>query len=126
MTRNARITTLVPAAAHTPAQVFNVVTTALDWLEKHPKRWTRGMYARTKQDNQTTPDHPDAFCFCALGRIAKEADIFPWQLPEYLGPIGVDASTVVGLNDTAHINKMSLAAVREYFTRKYKEAMPLT
>lgn len=107
---------------YTPDQVFNLVTSALDWLDAHPKQWTRGAYARSRSTSRVDPGSEDAHCFCSLGRIAKEADIYPWELETFLAPIGVHLKQVVILNDAAHMNKMTLDTVREYFTRQYKKA----
>lgn len=110
--------TKVPAAAHTPEQILDVVMVAINWLEHNPERWTRGIYARNKNTGHVDPHSPEAHCFCTLGRIALEADIFVHQLGRYLAPIGVDQLRVIELNDRQNPDPDK---IRAYFKKQYEQ-----
>lgn len=38
-------------------------------------RWTKGVVARKENGKAVLPNHPEAYSFCALGVIAKVADV---------------------------------------------------
>lgn len=107
-----------------PERVLEVVMTAIDWLEANPDRWTRGIYARRADTSHVEPHSPEAHCFCTLGRIALEADVFVHQLGVFLIPLDIDQSVVVELNDVDHPDPNE---IREYFNSQYakmKERQP--
>jgi len=56
----------------THAQAAGILHRAADWLEANPDRHTTGALARTKEGQLCDPTGPDAYCFCAVGRIQYE------------------------------------------------------
>lgn len=66
---------------HTPKEtILNIVETtrrAVAWLQKNPDRHITGDLALTKKGTRTIPTRSSAYCFCFLGRVAKEAGLDP-------------------------------------------------
>lgn len=59
----------------TRQQAETITRRALDWLEANPDKHIRGEPAQNKYGMGCDPLAPSATCFCAIGRIAKEADL---------------------------------------------------
>jgi hypothetical protein len=50
-----------------------ILSRAADFFEKHPTRWTKGVYARDKKGRATELHSHTAHCFCLVGRLEKES-----------------------------------------------------
>jgi hypothetical protein len=57
--------------------IVEVTRRAVAWLQKNPDRHHKGDFALTKNGNRTLPTRTTAYCFCFLGRVAKEAGLDP-------------------------------------------------
>jgi hypothetical protein len=53
---------------------------AADWLEANPDKHMAAFYAANAAGDYVGPNHPDAECFCAIGRIAKECGEAPTSM----------------------------------------------
>ena len=47
---------------------------AAHWFAANPEDWTQGQYARNAAGDFINQYSPDAVCFCAIGRMSREAD----------------------------------------------------
>lgn len=47
---------------------------AADWLEANPDKHIIGNMAHDEQHNEVPANSPQAMCWCAVGRLAKELD----------------------------------------------------
>ncbi|MGN6819447.1 MAG: hypothetical protein ACTHJR_12325 [Sphingomonas sp.] len=68
----------------TNAEAKAAALRAADWLEANPDRHVRGLLAATQKGYEVKPLDREAECFCALGRLAKEADIDAGGSDSYL------------------------------------------
>lgn len=103
---------------HTPAETFEVSMRALDWLEAHPDRHVKRRYATDIVGRSCNPESPRAFCFCALGRITREAGIPNRDhVGVYLKEIDVEAVDISAMND----HGIPIPQIRDYITRQYTE-----
>lgn len=86
-------------------EVKGAVRRAADWLEANPENHVVGNLAVNASGRPTAPNGPGATCFCALGRIAREAKIdVPVGagydgLRDFLAPLQIGVSQIYGLND---------------------------
>lgn len=56
-------------------EVKAAIARAADWLEANPEKHGAGILAVDARGFTVEPTDPAAKCFCALGRIAKEANL---------------------------------------------------
>jgi hypothetical protein len=86
----------------------DAILRAADWLEANPDKHITGDLATTDLGTPVSPTSSRATCFCALGRIAKEAGVH--VIPRISGyePIQKAAgltfdqsSDIWSMNDTA-------------------------
>lgn len=100
---------------------LDAIVRALDWLEAHPEKHIAHKLAEDDDGCYTAPTGVYAVCFCALGRIVKEADIAPtgagWLFDDFFTPLGINTATVHRINDqhvaSFHKDK-AIKALRQY------------
>lgn len=61
--------------------VVTLLTETRDFIAKHPKRWTKNYFARSKDGRRCSAVSPEAKEFCALGfAINRAADLFGYEV----------------------------------------------
>lgn len=100
---------------------LDAIVRAINWLEAHPENHIAYQLAQDDNGFYTEPTGEHAVCFCALGRIIKEAQIpvqgTGWDLNGFFTPLGINADTVHHINDlhvaSFHKDK-AIKALRQY------------
>lgn len=79
---------------------------AADWLENNRDRHIVGRAAVDSTGNLCEPSNPDAQCFCAIGRIAKELELEKlgdnYEGVADLLPPWLTAGNIYGPNDSLY------------------------
>lgn len=100
-----------------PKEVYVHSMAAIDWLEANPEKRLTGMYAATVDGHYVRHRHPDAACFCVLGRIAKESALHNIShITPFMQTIGVEDDDVADMNDAGE----PLSKIRDHITRQYE------
>lgn len=106
-------------------QIAKAVYAAIDWLEAHPDRARSGAMATNKAGKYVHPSEPDAYCFCFIGRVAKEIGVpayYGWEsvVSYHLRHLGLQFHDLLKLNDNTRIKATRFAVLRDYIDTKAK------
>lgn len=93
-------------------KVKAALLSAADWLEAHPSQHIVGRIAVSKEGVNCDPTAPEAECFCALGRFAKELDMsvpvtesgHNYDPFDEVEEMGVAYGNIYGMNDSVIVS----------------------
>lgn len=103
-----------------PEEAMASIMSSLDWLEANPSDHIRKAYARTKTGAPIAVNSPEASCFCAVGRIMRDAGLTNTaQAQGLLRKVGATVNSIIGLNDL----EGDIAMIRTYVQTQYIKTM---